>query len=475
MAASAELHAESGAAVDVREIRSPWDGTVAGEVRFADAARAESALARAADLHASRRPLPAHERSGILSRAAARVAAERDEYALGIALEGGKPLTDAYVEVDRAVNGLLLAAHEASHSTGPAVPMGGTPATAGRMTLTSREPIGPVVAISAFNHPLNLIVHQVAPAIAAGCPVIVKPASSTPLSCLRLVKALADSGLPPGWCVALPCDNDIASRLAADPRMAYLSFIGSAAVGWTLRSNLPAGARASLEHGGAAPLIVAPDADLETATGLILKGGYYHAGQVCVSVQRVFADYRVKEELADRVADGALSLSVGDPSEATTQLGPLIREAEAVRVLEWTREALSAGARLAAGGSRVGRQALEPVVLIDTPDSARAMRSEVFGPLVNIVGVDGAAEGVARANAVPWAFQAAVLTGDLETALTAARDLDATTVMVNDHTAFRADWMPFGGRGASGLGLGGIPYAFEEMTQPKVIVLRSGT
>lgn len=456
----------------VREITSPWDGAQVGAAAFAGPSQADAALTQAHRLHAARRPLPPHERAAVLSRTAAAVAARREEFARRIAAEGGKPLVDAFIEVDRAVNGLQLAAHEAGHAVGPAVPMGATQATAGRLALTRREPIGPVLAISAFNHPLNLIVHQVGPAVATGCPVIVKPASATPLSCLALVEALHASGLPEEWCVALPCDNDVASALASDGRLAYVSFIGSAAVGWALRSRLAPGTRASFEHGGAAPMLVAADADLALAAQLILKGGFYHAGQVCVSVQRVFADAAVKDELADRVAAGARKLVTGDPSDPQTHVGPLIRGKEAERVLDWVAEARAAGGRLAAGGTRASRQAVEPTVLVDSPDACRVMQREVFGPVVSIVATNGLSEAVARANAVPWAFQAGVVTRDLDTALAASRDLNATTVLVNDHTAFRADWMPFGGRGASGLGLGGIPYSCHEMSYPKSVVLR---
>lgn len=458
-----------------RDILSPWDGSLVGAASFADAAKAEQALAAAAQLHATRHPLPKHERSVILRRTAQAVQNDRTSLARQIAAEGGKPLTDALVEVDRAVNGLELAAHEAGHMTGPSIPMGATAASEGRIAFSDREPIGVVLAISAFNHPLNLIVHQVAPAVAAGCPVLAKPASSTPLSCLSLVQALHNSGLPPEWCTALPCSAEVASLLVADRRVSYLSFIGSADVGWTLRSKLAPGTRASFEHGGTAPMLIDRDADLELATALILKGGYYHAGQVCVSVQRVFADATVAEELLERLTAGISALKTGDPSLEETDVGPLISATEAVRVESWVAEAVEGGATRVAGGSRLGPQALAPILLAHAADDARVMTEEVFGPVVSLVTSRDLTESVTRANAVPWAFQAGVVTRDLDRAMVAARNLDATTVMINDHTAFRTDWMPFGGRGPSGLGLGGIAYSTHEMTEPKVVILRQGS
>ena len=453
------------------DVLSPYSGEVVGTVELADSTGLAHALDVATALFADRDGwLEPHERAAVLRRAAAIVSGRAEELARLIASEGGKPLTDARVEAARAANGLELCAELVGHNPGEEIPMGLTAATTGRLAFTTREPIGVVAAVSAFNHPLNLIVHQVGPPLATGCPVIVKPAGDTPLSCLELAGILTEAGLPPGWVTALPCDTDVAEQLVTSDRIGFFSFIGSARVGWYLRSKLAAGVRCSLEHGGAAPLIVDAAADLDRAVPLILKGGYYHAGQVCVSVQRVFADASVFADLVDRLAAGVEALTVGDPLDADTEVGPLIRAGEVERVGEWVDEAVSGGAVLAAGGKALDHQCYLPTLLIDPPADARVMQQEVFGPVVDLVTTHSLDEAVYRANEVPWAFQAAIVTQDVDAALWAGRRLNATAVMVNDHTAFRADWMPFGGRGPSGLGMGGMTPAVEELTQPKMIV-----
>lgn len=457
------------------EVRSPYSGDVVGEVDELGAGVVTATIERQAAMVADRdRWLPAPQRIEVLRRAAALVAARRDELALQIAAEGGKPLTDALVEVDRAANGLELCAEEVGHAAGEEVPMGTTAASAGRLAFTTREPVGAVVAVSAFNHPLNLIVHQTGPAIAAGCPVLVKPAGPTPLSAIALGAIYTEAGLPDDWCVVAPCDNDVAELAVTSDRIAFFSFIGSARVGWMLRSKLAPGVRAALEHGGVAPLIVDASADLDRAVPAILKGGYYHAGQVCVSVQRVFADPAVAAELVERLAAGVAELVVGDPLSPATQVGPLIRQGEVDRVDEWVREAEAGGATVAAGGRSLDHQCYAPTLLVDPPPDSRVMTAEVFGPLVNVVATSGLADSVARANSLPWAFQAAVLAQDIDAAMWAAKRLNATAVMLNDHTAFRVDWMPFGGRGPSGLGMGGMGHTVHEMTRPKMIVLNAG-
>ena len=457
------------------EVRSPYSGDVIGEVEELSADVVAATIARQADMAADRdRWLAPHERIEVLRRAAALVADRREALARLIASEGGKPLTDALVEVDRAANGLDLCAEEVGHQAGEEVPMGVTPASAGRLAFTTREPIGAVVAVSAFNHPLNLIVHQTGPAIAAGCPVLIKPAGPTPLSAVALGRIYAEAGLPDDWCVVAPCDDAVAELAVTSDRIAFFSFIGSARVGWMLRAKLAPGVRAALEHGGVAPLIVDASADLDKAVPAILKGGYYHAGQVCVSVQRVFADVSVRDELVERLVAGVAELVVGDPLDPATQVGPLIRQGEVDRVDEWVREARDGGAVAAAGSYPLDHQCYAPTLLVDPPADSRMMTAEVFGPVVNVTGTTGLDDAVARANSLPWAFQAAVLAQDIDAAMWAAKRLNATAVMVNDHTAFRVDWMPFGGRGPSGLGMGGMSHTVHELTRPKMIVLNAG-
>lgn len=454
------------------EVRAPFDGGLIAELATADAAAVEAALTTAHALFRDRdRWLPAADRIGILRRAARLMAEQAEDLAVGAAREGGKPLADSRIEVARAIDGVLNCAELLRSEAGQAVPMGLDPASAGRIAFTRREPVGVVVAVSAFNHPLNLIVHQLAPAIAAGCPAIVKPAEDTPLSCLRFVEILHKAGLPAGWCQALLTESkEITGRLVTDPRVGFFSFIGSAAVGWSLRARLAPGTRCALEHGGAAPVIVAADADLAQAVPALAKGGFYHAGQVCVSVQRVFAHATIAAELAARLAERARTLRVGDPLQAETEVGPLIRPGEVARVHGWVQEAVAGGARALCGGAPLSATCYPPTVLLEPPPDCRVSTQEVFGPVVCVYAYDDLDEAIGRANALPWAFQAAVFTREHATALRAFARLDASAVMLNDHTAFRVDWTPFAGLRQSGLGVGGIPYTFRELQIDKLFV-----
>jgi acyl-CoA reductase-like NAD-dependent aldehyde dehydrogenase len=415
------------------------------------------------------------KRIEILHKAAELMGERAEHLALEAAREGGKPLIDSRVEVARAIDGVLNCAELVRSEAGRVIPMNINAASANRIAFTLHEPIGVVVAVSAFNHPLNLIVHQVAPGIAAGCPVIVKPAEATPLSCFRFVGILREAGLPEAWCQALLTDGKEATgRLVTDARVGFFSFIGSAAVGWMLRSKLAPGARCALEHGGAAPVIVAPDADLALALPKLAKGGFYHAGQVCVSVQRVFAHRSVVMQVADGLAQQARGMRVGDPLLAETEVGPLIRPGEVKRVHEWVCEAVDKGARLVCGGAPLSETCYAPTVLLEPPAECRVSTQEVFGPVVCVYAYDELDEAIRRANALPYSFQAAVFTRDLATAMRAYSRLDASAVMVNDHTAFRVDWMPFAGLRQSGLGVGGIPYSFHDMQIEKLFVGPAG-
>ena len=389
------------------------------------------------------------------------------------AAEGGKPYTDSKVEVIRAINSVKLAAEYISHLTGEQVPMGINKASENRIAFTTREPIGVVFAICAFNHPLNLVVHQTVTAIASGCPVIIKPASSTPLSCLNFINILTEAGLPNGWCQSLLCKSDVAEQLVTDSRISYLSFIGSAKVGWHLRSKLAPGIRCSLEHGGAAPVIVEKDADIDELVPALLKGGFYHAGQVCVSVQRVFVQEDICETVCNRLIAGAKKLIVGDPLDPQTEVGPLISAAEVDRVEEWVNEAIEKGAQLLYGGKRIGNNCYQPTVLLNPSADVRVSTQEIFGPVVCVYAYSDREAAIQAANALDLHFQASVFTKNIDIALDCVRKLNATSVMVNDHTAFRVDWMPFGGRDASGLGMGGIPYTMREMTREKMMVIKS--
>ncbi|MEE8268799.1 MAG: aldehyde dehydrogenase family protein [Nitrospinaceae bacterium] len=459
---------------DKLKILSPFDGYLISEIEWDDAGKLEHMLSTAHRLaenpdHA----IPVPQRIAILEKTAHLVEEKSEEFTRQAAEEGGKPLIDSRVELDRAVQGIWEAARSISQLTGREVPMNLTTSSMNRMAYTRREPIGVVAAVSAFNHPFNLIVHQVVPAVAVGCPVIVKPALTTPLSCFNLVNCLYEAGLPKEWCQVLISDNTVSEKLVTDSRVAFFSFIGSAKVGWHLRSKLAPGTRCTLEHGGAAPVIMDEDADVKDALPLLAKGGFYHAGQVCVSVQRVFAHESIVDAVAGGLTDLAKKLVVGDPTHAATEVGPLILEREVERVAEWVEEARNAGAKVLTGGKKIGSSCYAPTVLLNPPDQVKVSREEIFGPVVCIYSFKDRLEAIERANQIPYSFQAAVFTRNIDTALDSAKRLHAAAVMVNDHTAFRVDWMPFAGRNTSGLGVGGILPTMQEMTEEKMIVFRS--
>ena len=465
----------AGATEPPAEVRAPYDDALIATVDRAGRDVIEQALATAHALYRDRDAwLPPGRRVEILQRTAAILAERRESLALEAAREGGKPLVDSLVEANRAIDGVKLCVEHLRTQAGTEIPMNLNPASANRLAFTRYEPIGPVVAFSAFNHPLNLIVHQVGPAVAAGCPVIVKPAKATPVSCWRFVNILREAGLPSEWCQALlTTDQETSLDLVSDRRIGFFSFIGSAKVGWMLRGQFAPGTRCALEHGGVAPVIVAADADIDTALPLLIKAGFYHAGQVCVSVQRIYAERTIARDLAQRMAKAAEKLRVGDPTSDQTDIGPLIRHSEVDRVDQWVREAVRNGAEMLCGGKALSQSCYAPTVLYNPPDDSRVMTHEVFGPVVCVTPYDNMDDAIARANSLPFAFQAAVFTRDLDTALRANRRLDASAVMINDHTAFRVDWMPFAGLKESGLGVGGIPYTMEDMQIRKLTVIRS--
>ncbi|GJL77514.1 MAG: aldehyde dehydrogenase [Nitrospinaceae bacterium] len=457
---------------DVLEVFNPYDHKPIGSVPLTSWEEADKMLETASRLYKNLGAwLPAYKRIEVLKKTAALMQERSEELAFQIANEGGKPLIDARIEVARAIDGVGLCIKGLDHMAGTEIPMDLTAAGAGKAGFTFREPIGPVIAVSAFNHPLNLIVHQVGPAIAVGCPVIVKPAGVTPLSAKAFVDMLYEAGLPEDWCRFAACKSSVAEKLVTDPRTAFLTFIGSGKIGWMLRSKLAPGTRCALEHGGVAPVIVDESADIDAMIPPLLKGGFYHAGQVCVSVQRVFAPKAMAKDIAERLAAGASKLKVGNAIEESTEVGPLIQPAETDRISEWVQEAVHNGTEALCGGEKLGDTTYAPTVLLDPPANAKVSTEEIFGPVVCVYGYDDIDQGISQANALPFAFQAACFTNQLDTAMKCVRELDAATVIVNDHTAFRVDWMPFAGHRHSGYGIGGIAYTMHDMTHEKLMVL----
>jgi len=456
------------------KVVSPYDQSLIKEIPLVGKVEVEHALATAYGLFQDQSKwITAHERIAILERTAEIMKTRIEELTITAAKEGGKPFNDSKVEVLRAINGVKIAAEHIGQLKGEQIPMGLTKASEGRIAFTSREPIGVVSSISAFNHPLNLIIHQSVTAIAAGCPVIIKPALTTPLSCLAFMEILAEAGLPKGWYQSIICENEAAEQLVTDSRVNYFSFIGSAKVGWFLRSKLSPGTRCALEHGGAAPVIVDKDANISEMLPALTKGGFYHAGQVCVSVQRVFVHESIFNKVAEGLSQLASKLIVGDQMNPTTEVGPLILPREVDRVEQWVNEAITAGSKVLCGGKRISDTCYQPTVLLNPPMDVKVSTSEIFGPVVCLYSYTDRDKAIEIANSLDVHFQAAVFTENLDIALDCVKKLNATAVMVNDHTAFRVDWMPFGGRDASGIGMGGIQYSMHEMTREKLMVIKS--
>ncbi|MCC6475508.1 aldehyde dehydrogenase family protein [bacterium] len=457
------------------EVLAPYDRSAIATVDTAGAEAIERALKTADALYQNRSGwLPISRRIEILEKFRGLILERAEELALEAAREGGKPLVDSRVEIARAADSVRICVETLRTDGGREIPMNLNASSSGKLAVTRREPIGVVVAISAFNHPFNLIAHQAAPAIAAGCPVIVKPADDTPLSCFRFVSLLREAGLPEEWCQAcITRDLTIAESLATDPRVAFLTFIGSARVGWMLRSKLAPGARCALEHGGVAPVIVAEDADWKAAVAPLAKGAFYHAGQVCVSVQRIYAHESIAFEFAQALAEAGRKMKVGDPTLAETEVGPLIRPQETTRVHMWVKEAVAEDAVLMSGGEPISETCYPPTVLWNPREDSKVSTQEIFGPVVCVYSYSDLDDAITRANSLPFAFQAAVYTRDLDTAMRCYSRLNASAVMVNEHTAFRVDWMPFAGLRLSGHGVGGIPYSIRDMQIEKMLVVKS--
>lgn len=461
------------------DVHNPFDQSLIKSLPVTSSAEMETAIAEAHALFLDRDNwLPAYQRVEILERVITIMESQIEELTQLAAREGGKPYVDSKVEVLRAINGVKLAIEHIPQIKGEQIPMGHTSSSANRIAYTQREPIGLVCSVSAFNHPLNLIVHQTIPALAVGCPVLIKPAALTPLSCFRFVEILHEAGLPEGWCTALLTSREDSEKMVCDERVNFFSFIGSAKVGWMLQSKLSSGTRSALEHGGAAPVIVDQSAfdnddDANEMLESLCKGGFYHAGQVCVSVQRVYVHESQVEGFTNSLAQKAKALIVGDQLDPKTEVGPLITPKEVERIALWVEEAKKSGGKVLCGGERLSDTCYAPTVILNPAEDAEVSQLEIFGPVVCVYSYADKADAIARANGLPFAFQAAVFTKLLDDAIDTSNRLNATAVMINDHTAFRVDWMPFGGRDASGIGMGGIQYSMHEMTRDKMIVIKS--
>lgn len=458
--------------LEVLEATSPYDGRVVGRTTLASAADVEAAVAAADAARVACAATPAHVRASALDHVSRRLAERREEIARLITSESGKPLKWARLEVDRAVSTFRWGAEEARRWSGSLQRLDTDPSAAGRMALIRRTPRGPVLGIAPFNFPLNLVAHKVAPAIAVGAPIVVKPAPATPLSALLLGQILSETDLPAGAWSVLPVTNEVAIELVRDPRLPVVSFTGSVPVGWSIREAVPR-KHVTLELGGNAAVVVAPDQDndaLSWAASRIATFAMYQAGQSCISVQRVFAHRAVADVLIDQVVQAVQKLGTGDPTDDATDVGPLIDEAAARRVEAWVNEAVADGAILLTGGIRTGA-VYAPTVLIGVPTTAKISREEVFGPVVILDVVDSMDEAFARVNDSRFGLQAGIFTHDLELAFRAGSELEVGGVVVGDVPSFRADQMPYGGLKDSGTGREGVHSAMQDLTEERVLVL----
>lgn len=451
------------------DIRSPYDGAVVGTIRQGNGGHAEAAVGAAQRGFEGMRRLAPYERQRILREISDGIRARREEFARLMALEAGKPVRTARAEVDRAIFTLAVAAEETTRIAGEFLPLDLQPSAAGRAGVVRRFPVGPILGITPFNFPLNLVAHKVAPALAAGCAIIVKPAPQTPLCSLLLAEIGQEAGVPAGALNVVPLANPEAERLVSDDRLRLLSFTGSGPVGWALKAK--AGKKkVVLELGGNAAVIVHSDADVEDAARKCVQGGFSYAGQSCISVQRIFVQRAVESEFAERLVAGVRKLKVGDPLDEATDVGPMINEDAARRAASWIEEAVAGGARLLCGGGREGPM-LEPAVLTHTKPEMKVNCEEVFAPVVVIQPYDEFDEAIRRVNDSPYGLQAGVFTRDAQLLFRAFEQIEVGGVIANDMSSFRIDHMPYGGVKDSGLGREGLRYAIEEMTEPRLLVL----
>jgi acyl-CoA reductase-like NAD-dependent aldehyde dehydrogenase len=453
---------------DARPVRIPFDNSIAGTIFQAGPEHVEAAIAAASKAAPAMRALTRHERSSILYKARTLLAERRDAMARAIASESGKPIREARVEVERGLCTLLFSAEEANRLHGEEVPMDAHPGGKGKTGMAIREPLGVIAAITPFNFPLNLSLHKIGPAIAAGNSVVHKPASATPISALLLAQIFADAGLPSGALnVITGPGGTIGDQLCFDPRIAMITFTGSPEVGQRIR-NMAGLKRVTLELGSNSAVILEPDADLDKAIPKCVAGSFAHSGQVCISIQRIFAHASIRDEVANRMADLASKLHIGHPLEDATEVSSLITESEAKRIEDWIAEATQGGAKLLTGGQRTG-STVTPAILTDVDPAANLCAREAFGPVVALNAYQTLDDAIAMVNASDYGLQAGMYTRDIEKAFRAARECHVGGFHINEIPAFRADQMPYGGVKLSGTGREGPKYAVEEMTELKLI------
>lgn len=457
---------------ETMQVRNPYNGDVVGVVHRPSAEDVEAAIQSTVGAFEKTRRMPAYQRSDILRKAASAVEKRKEELAKILCLEAGKAIRHARSEVSRAVNTLTIASEEAKCLEGATMPLDATSGGGDRLGIIRRFPRGPIAGISPFNFPINLVLHKVAPALASGNAITIKPASATPLSALLLGEIMMDVEALPGSYNVLPCSAKLAQPLVVDPRFKMLTFTGSAEVGWGLKGK--AGKKmVCLELGGNAAVVVEPDADMDYALERCVLGGYAYAGQICISVQRIYIHEKVFDDFVAGFVKRVQALKLGDPMLEETDVGPMIDEASAAQTETWIGEAVEQGAQVLMGGKRDGTM-VEPTVLINAPPDAKVSRREVFAPVVVLDRYKTFEEAIEKVNDSDFGLQAGVFTKDIEKAFKAYNAIDVGGLMVNDVPTFRVDQMPYGGVKDSGFGREGLRYAIEEMTELKLMVVNKG-
>jgi glyceraldehyde-3-phosphate dehydrogenase (NADP+) len=454
---------------DTAALTAPFHGAALGAVCLAGPKDIEDAIAGAVASFATTRRMATFERADVCKKVAQGLFARKEELAIGMCLEGGKPISDARAEVDRAVHCFEVAASEADNLGGEMMPLDLRPSSPGRFGVTRRVPVGPISAISPFNFALNLAVHKVAPAIATGCPVVLKPAPQTPTVCLQLAEIVDAAGWPKGALSVVPATPQVADALVTDERMKLLTFTGSPDVGWALKARCGK-KKVVLELGSNSAVVVDEGTDLDFAIPRIAYGAYSYAGQKCIKVQRIYVHKKLHDEFLKRFLDATAKVKVGDPQDPEVLVGPLINEAAAIRVEAWVKEAIAAGATQLAGGPRRGN-VIPPTVLANVPHDAKVSCAEVFGPVVVVDAFTSFDDALARVNDSPFGLQAGVFTEHLDRAMAAWHELDVGGVIINDIPTWRIDPMPYGGVKGSGLGREGIRASVHEMTEVRLLVV----
>ena len=450
-------------------VRNPYTGETIAHVCQAGPAEAEAAVQSSVEGAVAMRRLSGYARSTLLQNAAHALQSRQEEFARTMMAEAGKPLTDARREVGRAIQTFSIAGEEAKRIGGEVVPLDWSPGMESYWGVTRRFPIGPILGITPFNFPLNLVVHKVAPALAAGNSILIKPAPQTPLTSLLLAELLLEAGVPPGGLNVLPCDNRVAEQLVVDPRFKLLSFTGSAPVGWMLKAKCGK-KKVVLELGGNAAVIVEPDADLDYVAQRCVTGGFSYAGQTCISVQRIFVHESIVAAFTENLVARVERLETGDPGNERTAVGPLIDPGAAQRIEGWIGDAVAQGARVLSGGTRVG-SVVRPTVLSQVTPAMKVSCQEVFGPLVTITPYREFDDVLKAVNESEYGLQAGVFTSNIGRIFQAFEQLEVGAVLANEIPTFRADHMPYGGVKDSGIGREGLRYAIEDMTEPKLLVI----